>query len=63
MLVIAIILILIMYINIIVVKKLVIEFGPRVCRFALLHALVRPGLFPGNPYAFNWAYEESGRLL
>ncbi len=54
---------LIAYIKVVVVKKLVVEPGPRAGRSASPRALVRPGLSPGEPRALRWAWAEPGRLL
>ena len=51
------------YINVVVVKKLVVEPGPCVRRSASPRALAWPGLSPGDPHALNWACVEPGRLL
>lgn len=51
------------YIKVVVVKKLVVEPGPRARRSASPRALARPGLSLGEPHALRWACAEPGPLL
>jgi hypothetical protein len=51
------------YIKVVVVKKLVVEPGPRADRSASPRALVLPGLSLGDSHVLHWACAEPGLLL
>ncbi len=51
------------YIKVVVVKKLLVEPGPRADRSASPRALVLPGLSLGDSHVLHWACAEPGLLL
>ena len=48
------------YIKVVVVKKLVVEPGPRAGRSASPRALARPGLSLGEPHVLHWVCRGTG---